>query len=123
MQAVLSGVALALVSALGAFAFRYPRAYARLYPYLVSGASIVFLLVMAWQAAVEFSWMSLSQYIDVGELEAARVAMNWFSLPFVAVGLSYIALIAFLWACRRLPQFISESEETRLRDQSTRSKN
>ena len=122
MQAMLSGVALALLSALGAFAFKYPRAFGRLYPYLVLGASIVFVLVITWQAAVEYAWMSFSQYIDVAGIEAARIAKNRFSLPVVAVGLSYIAFVAFLWACQRLPRFISESEEARSRDTSTRGK-
>ena len=123
MQAVLSGVALALLSALGAFAFKYPRAYARLYPHIVLGASVMFLLIITWQAAVEYTWLSLSQYIDAAVIEAARLAKNRLTAPYVAVGLSYVAFVAFLWASRRLPQFINESEEARPRDPSTRGKN
>ena len=120
MQAVLSGIALALLSALGAFAFRYPRAYARLYPYLLWGALIAVVLVVTWQAAVEYAWLSLSQYIDAGVIEAARVAKNRLAAPYVGVGLGYFWLVAFLWAIRRLPQFISDSEDERSRDDSTR---
>jgi hypothetical protein len=120
MQAVLSGIALALLSALGAFAFRFPRAYARLYPYLLWGAAIAVVLVLIWQAAVEYTWLSLSQFVDAGAIDAARVAKNQLAAPYVGVGLGYIGLIAFLWAIRRLPQFISESEDARSRDQPTR---
>ena len=120
MQAVLSGIALALLSALGAFAFRYQRAYARLYPYFLWGASISVLLVVTWQAAIEYAWLSLSQYVDVGLIENARVAKNRLTAPYVGVGLSYVALMAFLWAIRHLPQFINESEEARSRNDSTR---
>lgn len=48
------------------------------------------------------------------------VAKNRLAAPYVGVGLGYIALMAFLWAIRRLPQFISESEDARSRDDSTR---
>lgn len=120
MEAVLSGIALALLSALGAFAFRFPRAYARMYPYLLWGASIAVVLVATWQAAVEYAWLSLSQYLDASVIATARVAKNRLAAPYVGVGLGYIGLNAFLWAIRRLPQFISESEDARSRDQSTR---
>jgi protein-S-isoprenylcysteine O-methyltransferase Ste14 len=120
MQAVLSGIVLALLSALGAFAFRFPLAYARLYPYLVWGASMAVVLVLTWQAALEYAWLTLSQYVDVGVIEAARAAKISLGAPYVGVGLGYVALMAFLWAIRRLPQFISESEETRSRNNYTR---
>jgi hypothetical protein len=118
MQAVLSGIALALLSALGAFAFRYPRAYARLYPYLLWGVSITVVLVVTWQAAIEYAWLNLSQFIDGGVLEIAMVAKNRLAAPYVRVGLGYVGIIAFLWAIRRLPRFISESEDGRSRDDS-----
>ena len=111
MQAVLSGIALALLSALGAFAFKFPRAYAKLYPYLLWGASIAVVLVLIWQAAVEYTWISLSQYVEAGVLEAARIAKERLTAPYVAVGLSYLGLIVYLWVIRRLPRFISESED------------
>jgi hypothetical protein len=120
MQAVLSGIALALLSALGAFAFRFPHAYARLYPYLVWGGSIALVVVLTWQAAVEYEWLSLSQYIDTDVIEAARDAKIGLGAPYVGIGLGYVALMVFLWAIRRLPQFISESEQSRSRDGSTR---
>lgn len=120
MQAVLSGIALALLSALGAFAFRYPRAYARLYPYLLWGAAIAVVLVVTWQAAVEYAWLNLSQYIDAGVIVAARVAKSRLAAPYVGVGLGYIGFITFLWAIRRLPLFISESEDARSRDNTKR---
>lgn len=120
MEAALSGIALALLSALGAFAFRFPHAYARLYPYLVWGASVAVVLVMTWQAAVEYEWLSLSQYIDVDVIKAARDAKIGLGAPYVGVGLGYVALLAFMWVIRRLPQFISESEQARSRDGSTR---
>jgi len=120
MEAVLSGMALALLSALGAFAFRFPQAYARLYPYLLWGATIAVVLVVTWQAAVEYTWLNLSQYIDADMIEAARAAKIDLGAPYVGVGLGYIALLAFLWTIRRLPQFISESEQAPPRKDSTR---
>jgi hypothetical protein len=120
MEAVLSGVTLALLSALGAFAFKFPRAYARLYPYLLWGATIAVVLVMTWQAALEYTWLCLSQFIEGGMISIARAAKNRLAAPYVGVGLAYIGLIVFLWTIRRLPSFISESEDTRSRDQSTR---
>jgi hypothetical protein len=118
MQAVLSGIALALLSTLGAFAFRYPRAYARLYPYLLWGASIAVVLVVTWQAAVEYAWLVLSQFIDAVMVETAIAAKNRLAAPYVGVGMAYIGFLAFLWAIRRLPLFISESEDARSRDES-----
>lgn len=118
MQAVLSGIALALLSALGAFAFRYPRAYARLYPYFLWGASIAVLLVVTWQAAIEYAWLSLSQYVDADVLLTARVAKNRLAAPYVGVGLAYVGFLSFLWAIRRLPLFISETEAARSRNET-----
>jgi len=122
MQAILSGIVLALLSGLAAFAFKYPRAYARLYPYVAWGTSIALLLVVTWQAAVESAWLNLSQFINADLIDTARVAKNRLRAPYVGVGLGYVAFMAFLWALRRLPQFISESEEPRSRDQSSRGK-
>ena len=120
MQAVLSGIALALLSTLGAFAFRYPRAYAILYPYFLWGASIAVVLVVTWQAAVEYAWLILSQYIDAGVIETAIAAKNRLAAPYVGVGLGYVGFLTFLWAIRRLPLFISETEDARSRDDSKR---
>ena len=44
-------------------------------------------------------------------LEAARIAKERLTAPYVAVGLSYLGLIMYLWVIRRLPRFISESED------------
>lgn len=118
MQAVISGIALALLSVLGTFAFRYQRAYARLYPYFLWGASISVLLVVTWQAAVEYAWMGLSQYVEVRLFEAARAAKDRLTAPYIGVGLSYVSFMTFLWAIRRLPHFISESEAARSRNDS-----
>jgi hypothetical protein len=120
MQAVFSGIALALLSTLGAFAFKYPRAYARLYPYLVWGASIAVMLVATWQAAIEYAWLMFSQYVDAVVVETAIAAKNRLAAPYIGVGLGYVGFLAFLWAIRRLPLFISESEDARSRDDSKR---
>jgi hypothetical protein len=120
MEAVISGIALALLSALGAFAFKFPRAYARLYPYLLWAASIVVVLVVTWQTAVEYVWISLTPLIDAGVIESAKVAKNRLSAPYVAAGLTYGGLIVFLWAIRRLPRFISDSEDVHSRDEPPR---
>ncbi len=114
----MSGIVLALLSALGAFAFRYQRAYARLYPYFLWGASLSVLLVLTWQAAVEYAWLGLSQYLDVRFIVTARAAKDRLTAPYFGVGLSYVSFMIFLWAIRRLPQFISESEAARSRNDS-----
>jgi hypothetical protein len=116
MEAVLSGIALALLSALGAFAFKFPRAYARLYPYLLWGASIAVVLVVTWQTAIEYVWINLTPLIDAGVIESARATKDRVSAPYVAAGLTYGGLMAFLWVIRRLPRFISDSEDVRSRN-------
>jgi hypothetical protein len=120
MEAVLSGITLALLSALGAFAFKFPRAYARLYLYLLWGASIVLLLVATWQAAVEYVWISLEPFLAATVIESARGAKNRLLAPYVVAALTYAGFMLFLWAIRRLPQFISDSEFTRPPNRPTR---
>jgi hypothetical protein len=120
MEAVLSGITLALLSALGAFAFKFPHAYARLYPYFLWGASTAFVLVVTWQAAVEYVWIGLKPFLAAGVTESARIAKNRLSAPYVLAGLSYGGLVAFLWVIRRLPQFISDSENVHPQDRPKR---
>jgi hypothetical protein len=119
MEAVLSGITLALLSALGAFAFKFPHAYMRLYPYLLWGASIVFILVVTWQVAIEYVWISIKPFLDSGVIESARLAKNRLSAPYVFAGLTYGGFVVFLWAIRRLPQFISDSEHAHSHDRPT----
>jgi hypothetical protein len=75
-------------------------------------------LVVTWQAAVEYAWLSLSQYVDAVMFETAIAAKDRLAAPYIGVGLAYVGFLAFLWAIRRLPLFISESEDARSRDES-----
>lgn len=110
MQAFLSGLVLAGVSGLTFLAFRHARAYARLYPYLLLIASVIFLVVSTWQVAVRITWTTARVFMKPEAMPAANVAFAALQVPYFWVSMAYIGALVFLWINIKLPPFINASE-------------
>jgi len=110
MQAFLSGLVLAGVSGVTFLAFRHARAYARLFPYLLLIASVIFLVLSTWQVAVRITWTSARVFVDPEIMPAANLAVAALQVPYFWVCMAYIGALVFLWINAKLPPFINASE-------------
>lgn len=110
MQAFLSGLVLAGVSGLTFLAFRHARAYARLYPYMLAIASVIFLVLSTWQLAVRVTWTTARVFMNPETMPAADLAVATLQVPYFWVCMAYIGALAFLWVNITLPSFINASE-------------
>jgi len=111
MSAVLSGLVLTGLSGLTMLAFRHPRAFARLYPYLNLAVSVLFLLLTAWHLAVQVTSTAVFPYVDRDAFAEAQAAVATLTIPYLWACAIYVALLAFFWICMRLPPFIKATEE------------
>ena len=112
VQSLIVGLLLAAVSATSLVAFRHPHGYARLFPFLVLGASVLFVGVVIWHVAVETMWAELSAFFDAQLRQQATAAKDELSPPFVWIAISYLAVIAFLWINLKLPPFLSRADDS-----------
>lgn len=113
VQALLTGLVLAGVSGLTALAFRHPRAFARLFPYLIVGVSTIYLGLTVWHLAVHMTWVALIPFLDQGEFELAKLAKANLQLPYAWICGAFIAVLLLLWIDLKLPPFVKASEASR----------
>ena len=110
MQSLLSGLVLASVTGLTALAFKHPRAFARLYPYLTLAISILFAGLTVWHFAVHFTWIALTAFIQQEQISVAYRSVENLELPYVFVCVAYVGILALLWVDLKLPAFINATE-------------
>ncbi len=111
MQGLLTGLVLACVTGLWLLAYRHPRAYARLYPYLNAGVGVVFVTLTAWQVAVDYTWDALAPLIARKTLADAKLAIRAISLPFLPISAGIIGAVLFFWISLKLPGFLASSDK------------
>lgn len=111
MQAFLSGLLLAFVSGVTVLAFKHQHGFARLFPYAIAGVTVVFVVLLVWDLAIEMTWVKLVEYIRLDSIDAATLARNRLRLPYTWVGPGYIAIVIFLWINLKLPPFLRDSEK------------
>jgi len=111
MQALLTGVVLAMLSGLTALAFKHPQAYSKLFPYLTSVVSVAFYTLTVWHAGVQITWMILKTYVAAVQHDAARAAIAAVQLPYVVVCIVYAAALLYLWINLFLPRFVRAAEQ------------
>ena len=122
MQALLTGVVLAMLSGLTALAFKHPQAYSKLFPYLTSLVSVAFYTLTVWHAGVQITWMILKTYVAAVQHDAARAAIAAVQLPYVGVCIVYSVALLYLWVNLFLPGFIRAAEQHDPRGTSADSK-
>lgn len=112
MQSFIVGLLLAGVSANTVLAFKHPAGYARLFPYLVGAATLIFGGVTIWHIAVEISWQGLNEYVAQDSRTDAMAAKEQLSLPYAWTAFSYLGIVAFLWVNLKLPPFLQVAEQS-----------
>lgn len=111
MQTFVIGLLLAAVSATTVVAFKHPKGFARLFPYLLGTVTLIFAGATVWHLATEVTWRSLAQFIAPAAKIEAEAAKLRLSLPYLWVAFWYIAVAVFLWANLRLPPFLQIADE------------
>ena len=110
MQMFIFGLLLAGVSGVTIVAFKHPGGFARLFPYLLGIATIVFCGITIWHIAVEMSWRSLDSYIDQKALSDAIATKGRLSPPYTWVVFWYLGVVAFLYLNLKLPPFLQVAD-------------
>lgn len=111
MQAFIYGLLLAAVSATTVVAFKHPNGFARLFPYLLGAATVLFACTVLWQLAIEITRSRLDQYFAAISIPDAELVKAQLSLPYVWIALWYVVAVAFLWINLKLPAFLRVSDE------------
>ena len=111
MQMFIFGLLLACVSGVTIVAFNYPNGFARLFPYLLALATALFIDIIIWLVAVEFTWRNLVQYMAEESLADAENTKGQLSPPYTWIGFWYLGVVGFLWVNLRLPRFLQTSDE------------
>ena len=111
MQTFIFGLLLACVSGVTIVAFRHPNGYARLFPYLLAVATVVFIGVTVWHFAVEVTWTKLLQFLVRDSLSEAANTKEQLRLPYAWVALWYVGVVVFLWINLKLPPFLQVADE------------
>ncbi len=111
MQTFIFGLLLAAVSATTVVAFKHPKGFARLFPYLLGTATILFAGITLWQLAVEITWSNLDQYMAIELLADAEIGKEQLSLPYIWIALWYLATVLFLLINLKLPAFLQITDE------------
>ena len=112
MQAFLSGLLLVCVSGVTVLAFKHQLGFARLFPYAIAGVTVIFVVLMVWDLAVEITWASLVEFIGHESMDPAQTVRSRLRLPYAWIGSGYIAAVVFLWINLKLPPFLRDSEKS-----------
>ena len=109
LTALISGVVLASLSGITALAFKHPRAFAKLYPFLTLVVSVAFLGLTIWQAAVHVTWTGIQPFVNHSQRDAASLVKASLTLPYVWICVAYTALLVFFWINLKLPGFVKSA--------------
>jgi hypothetical protein len=111
MQTFIVGLLLAGVSGVTIVAFRYPRGFVKLFPYLLASVTVLFLGFGIWHVAIEYAWSNLLEYMVQ---DTSREAVNikaQLRVPYTWVVFCYIGVVAFLFINLKLPPFLGVSDD------------
>ena len=111
MQSFIFALLLAAVSGVTVVAFRHPKGYARLFPYLIIGATLIFVAITIWHGAVEFTWHRMVPFVAEESIDAAEIQKPGLSVAYGWTVLLYMATAGFLWVNLRLPPFLQLTDE------------
>ena len=114
METFIIGLLLAGVSATSVVAFKHPRGYARLFPYLVGLVTVLFVAITLWQIAVQLTWEGVEDFVDPNLNQEAEKEKERLSLPYHWVVLWYLGVVVFFWVNLRLPAFLLLAEENQV---------
>lgn len=111
MQTFIFGLLLACISGVTVLAFKHPKGFTRLFPYLLGVATALFITVTVWHVAIELTWTNLLPYMVPQKVREATDAIDKLRSPYVWVAFSYLGVVAFLWIILKLPPFLQVAEE------------
>ena len=111
MQTFIFGLLLACVSGATVVAFKHPKGFARLFPFLLAVATVFFVGFTVWHIAIEVSWTNLLQYMLQETLPEAVIVKQQLRPSYTWVALWYLGVIAFLWINLKLPPFLQVTDE------------
>ena len=111
MQTFIFGLLLACVSGATVVAFKHPKGFARLFPYLLAVATVLFLGFTVWHVAIEVSSTNLLPYIEQETLHEATNVKQRLRPPYSWVAIWYLGVITFLWINLKLPPFLQVTDE------------
>jgi len=111
MQTFIFGLLLACVSGVTVVAFKHPKGYARLFPYLVAVSTTLFVGLSVWHFAIEVTWTNLVKYMLNETLSEAEDVKQQLRPSYVWVAFWYVGVVAFLWVNLRLPPFLIVADE------------
>ncbi len=106
LTALMTGIVLASLSGITGLAFKYPKAFEKLYPLLNLVATIVFLGLTIWQGAIHVTWSGIQPFIDHEQLQDANLVKASLTLPYIWICVIYTAFLVYLWINRKLPSFV-----------------
>ena len=110
MQSFIFALLLAGVSGITVLAFKHPNGYQKLFPYMLAGASFVFVGITIWHAAVELTWHRINEFVGEDVLAMAKARKSGLSFAYGWVIFWYLAVTAFLWVNRKLPPFLQVTD-------------
>ena len=111
MQTFIFGLLLAGVSGVTVVAFRHPRGFARLFPYLIAAVTAVFVGFSIWHVAIEVAWLNLVSYMERESIAAASAAKEALHFLYRWIAFWYVGVIAYLWMMLRLPPFLQTTDK------------
>ncbi|HSS63297.1 MAG TPA: hypothetical protein VLS27_02620 [Gammaproteobacteria bacterium] len=122
MQTFLYGLLTACITGLTVLAFKHPKGFSRLFPYLMGLATGLFIAVTVWHVAIELTWTNLLPHLVPQKVREARDAVSTLRFPYVWIAISYLSVVAFLWIILKLPPFLQVAEKDRPRTDGQSSK-
>ena len=115
MQTFLYGLLTACITGLTVLAFKHPKGFSKLFPYLMGLATAVFVAVTVWHVAIELTWNNLLPHIVPQKVREAKESIGTLRFPYVWVAVSYLSVAAFLLLILKLPPFLQVAERDRAR--------
>lgn len=113
MEALLTGLALAGLSGLTVLAFQNTHGFARLFPYLLVAASVVFIGLAIWYVAVVYTWSLVGEFVKKEDLETAETVVAGIRTPSAWIGVGNLAFVVYLLLMLWLPTFLKEAGESK----------